>query len=94
MKDIIPIVLGDDNAIRALNNIGDGYADRLIQYIQDRQKSAGLNMEEEKLVFFFNLEESITLPHPVKPIKNNTFIKCYSLSKYFGKPSQEKCVIL
>ena len=94
VKDVIPIVLGDDNAIRALNNIGDGYADRLIQYIQDRQKSVGLNMEEEKLVFFFNLEESITLPYPVKPVKNNTFTKCYSLSKYFGKPNQEKCVIL
>lgn len=94
VKDILSITLGDNDAINALNNIDAEYGSRLRQYIQDRKNVTFVNEEEEKLVFFFDLEETIRLPYPVKPIKNNTFVKSYSLSSFFGNPNEEGCIIL
>lgn len=94
VKDILPITLGDNDAIKALNSIDSEYENRLRRYIQDRQNAQGIDMEEEKLVFFFDIEESITLPYPVKPINNNTFTKCYNLSRFFETPNKDGYIIL
>ena len=94
VKDVLPITLGDNDAIKALNSIDAEYENRLRQYIQDRQNAQGIDMEEEKLVFFFNKEESIKLPYPVKPIRNNTFTKCYNLSRFFQDPDKDGYIIL
>jgi hypothetical protein len=94
VNDVIPVTLGDNRAIEALDNVCNGYADRLKQYIAARQDK-GLNTSEEKLVFFLNLNESINLPYPSKPAgRNNTYKKCYSLSKYFGTPNADGYVII
>lgn len=87
----VVIMRFDDEAIAALKNDNEDYAQRAKDY---RDDSPEFDKTEEKWVLFLDKDKSIKLPNPCRPEHNPQGVVGYSLHEFFAEPNKDDIVIL
>lgn len=90
ISDKVVMRLDENDAIDALDNICAGYAQRMRRYLE----KANPTINEEKQVFFINLDACITLEKPAIPgAQNNSYYSSYNIADFFRKTEGEYIVL-
>jgi hypothetical protein len=81
--DIFEIDLNDTSAIDIIDKSINGFAGKITQYKTIANYNG--NDHSKKQVYLLDVNNTITLPIPVRPVENNTAPVYYRISEFFGK---------